>query len=227
MYIGMNARAERAKALRFKKPIIKGLSYDDITSTISTISEECETAKWFCEYDRNFLDALEGADEDAENIRLELIDLSADCDKFYEDISDHDIPRYFDEFFVTMCAQADYSDTLGWDSYERDYYSLDSYETGLAHKTANERLRTLTKDELLALTEKCLRIFTSYMSIQTRYDSLKSASDVLFDINLHETNSIVRLDELYEEVTSDYPSYAKVSEFDRIVSELPPEVWLR
>lgn len=55
-------KREKAKNLRYKKPISKQMNLDHIKDTLYEIQEECEEVRWYTDSDDDSLiDALDGA----------------------------------------------------------------------------------------------------------------------------------------------------------------------
>ena len=117
---------------------------------------------------------------------------------------------------------------MGYDSYEGDYFSLnDGYETELAQRETRERLKRYTKDDLIDAFRTCFRLAVNYINIRNRYDGLKSYIDILNGVNTGFLSEVKRIEELYELVAVEYPDRNSLIEFQKLVGNMPDEVWIQ
>lgn len=84
------------------------------------------------------------------------------------------VPDCFDILFVAAGAGETYGGLLGFDSYEQDYFGIGCSEA-FAEDEAKKKLKQMTKDELIAAVRQCFRIYSAYIGLRNRYDSLKAA----------------------------------------------------
>ncbi len=221
----------KAKKLRYKKPIAKGLNIDDIKNSLWDISEACADVQYYidCE-DETLLNALEGDEDDAYEFKMMFSTLSAECEQMQYDLENEYIPEYFDLFFVVVNKKGE---MLGYDTYEGDYYGLDSFESRLANEEATKKIKMLTKDQLIEAIQCCFRIYQSYIGLIYRYDCIKSAMDILRDENTGYLQMVKQIDNLYEKVNEETEGFRfhfevtdAVREFDQLLKNMPQEVWI-
>lgn len=140
------------------------------------------------------------------------------------------IPNCFDTFFVAAGAGENFGGLLGWDSFEGDYFGIDGTDAW-AEDEAKKKLKTITKDELIAAARQCFKVYQSYIGLRSRYDSLKAAIDILRDQNTGFLQTIKEIERLYETASKEQGITAKYStewkEFERYADALPQEAWIQ
>ena len=222
-------RREKARQLRYRKPIVKDLNLMSIQEKLCDIQEECENVHWYFDTDDDTLiNALDGNEDEAYEFRMMFGDLCAECDQMREDLEEKWIPDCFDQFFVVIGAGDSYGGILGYDAYEQDYFGLSCTET-LAEDESRKALKRLTKDDLIDAARQCFRVYQSFMALSHRYDCMKAALDILRDENTGYLQMVKRIEELYEEAAAQNfdPWEPHVREFDRFLSMLPQEAWVQ
>lgn len=140
---------EKAKRLRFKKPISKNLNLDAIKQDLWDIEEACEDVHWFTDSDDGsdtLVSALSGDEDEAYEFRMAFADLCAEVLRMREDLEEEWIPECFDIFFVA--ASNNHDEMLGWDSYEEDYMGI-GYSDHYLREDAGKKLKSMTKDNLI------------------------------------------------------------------------------
>ena len=222
----------KARNLRYKKPIVKNLNLEYITQDLLDMQDECEGVRWYTDSDDgedSLINALDGDEDEAYEFKMAFADLCAECDRMSGDLQDDWVPECFDLFFVSAGAGETHGGILGYDEWEQDYFGigcLDSY----AEDEAKKKLKQLTKDELIAATRQCLKIYQAYIGLRNRYDSLKAAIDILKDQNTGHLQVVKEIEKLYEEAAEQqgqYKEYTKEwKEFERYTNALPPEAWI-
>lgn len=219
----------KAKQLRYKKPIAKNLNLDSLTQDLWDIQEACEEVHWYTDSDDgndSLINALAGDEDEAYEFKMAFSDLCAECERMIEDIQEEWVPECFDIFFVAAGAD----DLLGWDSYERDYYGISQYESGLAENDSRDRLKRMTKDELIDASRQCFKVYQAYIGLRNRYDSLKAAIDILRDQNTGVLQAVKEIEKLYDAAQEKQGNYAEYSkewkEFERCADALPQEAWI-
>lgn len=236
---------EKAKGLRWKKPIAKEYNLYDIESKLYDINEACGNVQWYDDgevYGRNALvDAL-GDSDDAAELISEFSMLSGDVERMQEDLerAKHDWWDYddydneertpFDDVIVSGAVGKLGSGLLGYDSYEQDYFGLEQYEYSFCREEADKRLKRLTKDQMLDEVRRTFAIVLNYTNISYRFNCLKGAYDILHDRFQGVIDSINDMGEAYEDMMNPDSRYEQRYDaerrFDRIVNELPAECWL-
>lgn len=219
----------KAKQLRYKRPIAKNLNLESLTQDLWDIQEACEEVHWYTDSDDgndSLINALAGDEDEAYEFKMSFADLCAECERMIEDLQEEWVPECFDIFFVVAGAE----DILGWDSYEHDYYGISQYESCLAENDSRDRLKRMTKDELIDASRQCFKIYQAYIGLRNRYDSLKAAIDILRDQNTGVLQAVKEIEKLYDAAQERQGNYAEYSkewkEFERCTDALPPEAWL-
>ncbi len=152
--------------------------------------------------------------------------LSADCYKLSEDLQDCDIPEYFDDFFVAIKG-GDFGGLGYYDKDEGDYFGLDSHETWLAEEQAKKRIERLTKSGIIRTATKCFRIFMAFVGVQSRYQDLKTAIDIIKDRHSGLLQTIKKIDEIYEKSEKENFWGEHSREFDRLLETIPYDIWVQ
>lgn len=221
-------KRNKAKNLRYKKPIAKNLNLESIKQDLWDIQEVCEDIHWFTDSDDgndSLINALSGDEDEAYEFKMAFADLCAECERMFEDLKEEWVPDCFDIFFVAAGA----GDLLGWDSYEEDYLGI-GCTSSFAEDESKEKLKRMTKDEMIAAIRQCFKIYQAYVGLRNRYDSLKAAIDILRDQNTGYLQVVREIEKLYEAAAEHQGKYAEYSkewkEFERYTDALPPEAWI-
>lgn len=222
----------KAKQMRYKKPLVKNLNFDFIKEDLWEIQEECENVRWYTDSEDgtdSLINALDGNEEEAYEFKMAFADLCAECDRMTEDLQEEWVPDCFDIFFVSAGAGDGYGGLLGYDSFEEDYFGIDCSDS-FAEDEAKKKLKQMTKDDLIAATRQCFKVYSAYVGLRNRYDSLKVAIDILRDQNTGYLQVVKEIERLYENVTKDCWSQKEWSnesrEWKRYTDALPQEAWI-
>lgn len=223
-------KRKKAKQMRQKKPIVKNINLEFIKEQLNDIQEACEDIRWYTDSDDgsdSLINALAGDDDEAYEFKMAFGDLCAECERMRYDLEEEWIPECFDIFFVATSNDNDY--LLGWDSYEEDYIGI-GYSDHWIREDAGKKLKQMTKDNLIEATIQCLNIYKAYVGLQNRYDSMKSAIDVLRDKNTGVLQAVKEIEKLYEKASEQQGRYAEDSkewrELERYTNTLPREAWI-
>lgn len=221
----------KARNLRYKKPIVRNLNLEYISQDLWDIQEECESVRWYTDSEDgtdSLINALDGDEDEAYEFKMAFADLCAECERMLEDLQEEWVPECFDIFFVEIGAGS-YDELIGWDSYEGDYFGIDSMDS-FAENEAKKKLKQLTKDNLIAAARQCFKVYHAYIGLRNRYDSLKAALDILRDQNTGYLRVVKEIEKLYEEVSKDEYSrhdWSKASrEWKQYTDALPQEAWI-
>lgn len=172
---------------------------------------------------------MSGDEDEAYEFKMAFADLCAECDRMFEDLKEEWVPACFDIFFVAAGAGEKYGGLLGFDEYERDYFGIGCSDS-LAEDEAKKKLKQMTKDEMIAATRQCFKVYSAYVGLRNRYDSLKAAIDILKDQNTGYLQVVKEIEKLYEAAAAEQDWYAEYSkgwrEFERYTDALPPEAWI-
>lgn len=226
-----NMKAEKARQLRYKKPIVRNLNIDFIRNSLFEMMDECEEIRWYTESDdgaESLLNNLLGDEDEAYEFRMAFADLCAECEQMLNDLHDAWIPECFDTFFAAISDGSD--EILGFDSYEGDYFGLGAIESSWGIDEAKKKLLTLKKEDIIDASRTCFKVYHAYIGLSTRYDSLKAAIDILRDRNNGILKTVKEIERIYEDVQknrldciSDGSSWKK---FDLFTASLPSEAWI-
>ena len=144
-------KRNKAKQLRYKKPIVKNLNIDYITQDLWDIQEACEDVRWYTDSEDgtdSLINALNGDEDEAYEFKMAFADLCAECDRMMNDLDDEWVPECFDIFFVSIGAGEFEGGLLGWDSFEQDYFGIsctDSFAEDEAKKKLKQRIKLTIK----------------------------------------------------------------------------------
>lgn len=222
----------KAKQLRYKKPIAKNLNLEAIQQDLWDIQEACEEVRWYTDSEDgndSLINALSGDEEEAYEFKMAFADLCAECERMFEDLQEEWVPDCFDIFFVAAGAGESYGGLLGFDEYEQDYFGIGCSDAW-AEDEAKKKLKQMTKDEMIAASRQCFRVYSAYIGLRYRFDNMKVAIDILRDQNTGYLQVVREIEKLYETaaaVQGDCASWSKEwKEFERYTDALPPEAWI-
>lgn len=225
-------RRQKARQLRYKKPIVRYLNLETIQNELWEIESRCDDVRWFADADDDTLiNALDGDEDEAYEFRMMYADLCAECEMMAVALDEEWIPDCFDKFFVAAGAGADYGGLLGYDSFEGDYLGINGADR-FAEDAAKKSLKQLTKDELIAAARQCFKVFQSYIGLRYRYDCLEAAIEILRGENTGYLQMVTQINEMYERAESEscgfkYLRCDAVRDLDRLLDALPPEAWVQ
>lgn len=229
-----SVKAYRAKNLRYKRAVLESMSFDHIRDELDKMRDSIDDIHWWSEQDEEtLLNALDGDEDDAWEFKMAFSDLEAKADRLFETI--YDLARYEEDFSRTYddCTVAligNQYQTIGFDTYEEDYFHLTNYEGGLAQTEAGKRLMRKTKAEIISTVGQCLGILISFLDLRQQYDYLKAAFDILRDENTSIIQQIKEIEKSYLEMVTvdEYGDRSADAErrFDRLLAALPDRTWI-
>ncbi len=227
-----NARAYRARNLRYKRAALASMGFDFIRDELDEMRETCNTIHWWSDQDEEtLLNALDGDEDDVWEFKMVFSDLEARADRLFEKI--YELCRYEDNFGQTYddCTVALIGNryrTVGFDSFEEDYFSLTGYESDLAQTESGKRLMRRTKAEIISIVGQCFGILIAFLDLRQQYDYLKATFDILRDENTSLLQQIKAIDAAYDAMDrADWvkrPALEK--EFDQLLAALPDRAWI-
>ena len=228
----MGSKAERTKALRYKRPALDSLGWNAITTELSDIMEECDNVTYFIESDEETLiNALDGNEEEEFEFKMALADLNGKAyqlnEQLYEYVGDYErMSDIFDDCTVALIGNR--YKTIGFDAKEEDYFSLTSYDQDLAFAESGKKLMRMTKQEMISTIGQCLGITLAFMDVRQSYDYLKSTFDILRDENTSMLKKIKEINAAYEAANGKgFCSWEKeTKEFDKLVENMPERFWI-
>lgn len=227
-----NKRAERAKALRYKKPIAANLNLWQIQQDIEEMQETCYDIQWWIDStgEETLLANMDGDEDEAYEFKMAFSDLEAELTQMQYDLQDQWIPECFDDLVPAMRYRGD--GYLGYDSYEGDYFGIEPGRYDWAEEESEKRVCRLTKKELLEACGQTLRVITQFVALKYRYDCLKTAFDVIKGENVKLMQLFRAIEEQYEKANTATHGfrfcYGKEDDaLDRMLWEVPQEYWIQ
>ncbi len=225
-------KREKARQLRYKKPIVRNLNLDSVKEELLDIQGKCEDVRWYFEdEDDTLINALDGDEDEAYEFKMMFGDLCSECEQLRWDLEEEFVPECFDQFFVAVGAREDYGGLLGYDSYEGDYFRLVCSDTA-AEEQSQKILKQYTKDNLIEAAMRCFRVYQSFIALTYRYDCLKASMDILRDQNTCYLQMVKQIEELYDKAEKDtigfkYPFGKEMDKLDLFLNKLPQEAWIQ
>lgn len=226
----MNKRQEKARMLKYKKSILQQLNIYDIKTGLDELVEVADNVLYAWD-DDNILEALDGDEEQVEEFKILMAELSGDCERLSEAIYYGGISEHFDAFFVSLAMKdrpPQYR-MLGFDTVEMDYFAfLNDYEEDIAEGEAIKQLKRLTKDELLRTAGECFRVVLAYLDIREKINALGSVIEIITDENKAILDAVKSIESLYEEAEKiNFKPYTKATEaLDNTLRLLPDKIWI-
>ena len=208
------------------------MGFEFLRVELYDICDACDTIQWWTDQDdETLLNALDGDDEDVWEFKMAFANLKARADELFETI--YELCRYEDDFGQTYddCTVAligNRYQTIGYDWFEEDYYSLTGYEQGLAQTESGKRLMRRTKAEIISIIGQCFGILIAFLDLRQQYDYLKATFDILRNENTSMLQQVREIDAAYKAlVTADWAGRSEAEKkFDRLLAALPDRAWV-
>jgi len=215
----------QARKLRFKKPLVRELNLEEMRENLAEMDEACANVRWFVGANNDELEEILGED-DAYEFRMSFTALGTDIERIQEEMDDIWVPDYFDDFMAAVNPEG--SVMMGYDSYEEDFFRLDSYESEAACREAKERIQRKTKSEIIDCCHTVIGILMQYMAVKYRFDSLGAAFDVLMDRTEKQLRAVKEIEEAYTaaDTAKFYDWNEATRKLDRLLRELPDQYWI-
>ncbi len=216
-------KEEKARNLRYKRPALASMGWETMMYELENISEGCYDVHWYLDTDEdNLIAAFDGDEDEAYEFKIAFADLETKCEMLLSAINEqYDLGEYFDDCTVALIGNR--YETVGFDGYQEDYYSLSNYEQGLASTEAGKRVCRWTKADMLSKIGQCMGILLAYYDIRQSYDYLKATMDILRGENLSLIKVIKEIEAAYERQTDDWEDD---KEFKGLCDILPDRVWI-
>lgn len=219
------SKADRTRALRYKRPALQSMGWDQIMAELEEITEACDEVSYYIGDMDALLEAFDGEDEEAYEFRFAFADLSAKCVQLSDAMYEWEEREDFDDCTVALIGNR--YDVVGFDTLEEDYYSLTRYEEELATTDAGKRLMRKTKAEIIASIGQALGTLLAFLDLRERYDYLKATIDILRDENHSILQAVKKIEEAYEKAMENPRSWSKEWQaFDRLTEMLPERMWV-
>lgn len=222
--ISMEERAKKARAMRYKRPALDSMGYEQMVRELEEIAEACSDIRYYIDTaDSSLLEALCGEDDDEQELQMMFAELSGKADELYEKLIYIDRDEY-DDCTVSLIGRR--YRLIGYDAFEEDYFNLTRYEEELAGTEAGKRLMRKTKAEMISTIGQCLGTLLAFIDLRQQYDYLKGAFDILRGENAAQLNQVKEIEKAYEECV-EQGQYSKAwREFDKLVEAMPDRVWI-
>ncbi len=214
-------KREIARARRFKKPAVKGLTLDEIQEVLNDISQASEEIAYASQDEQVLEDAL-GSEDEIEEFKTAFSMLSGDAQELGEDLyNGYAVPEDFDDWLVMLKSGR----IQGFDEYEGDYFGLDSFESEWAVKESTKRLMRHTKREMVDSAQMVMKIAICFISLKSRFDDLKCTLDILRDKNEGVLELSKAIEREYEKAEQN--GWSGTRKLDELLEQLPGECWVR
>lgn len=218
-------KAERTRALRYKRPALATMGWEAIMHELEEIQEACDDVAYFIGDEDELLDAFDGDANEAWEFRMGFSELSAKCNQLGEAMYEWNDRDDFDDCTVALVGNR--YDLVGYDGYEEDYYSLCRYEEELAVSEAGKRLMRQTKAEMIASIGQALGTMMAFLDLRQSYDYLKATMDILRDENHSILQTVKQIEDAYDKAQEHPESWSHDSRyFDQLTETLPPRMWV-
>lgn len=224
-------RIEKARAMRYKKPLAAHMNYEFICQELWDMQEVVSDVQWFTEDEDNLVNALNGDEDEAYEFRMAFSDLAAEIERFSDDLQNEYVPDCFNDLFPAAGA-GNFDALFGYDSYEGDYFGLDPYYYKFAEEEAQKRIFRLTKKELMDAVRACLKVYASYVALRYRYDCLEASLNILREKNMQILKLFKAIEEQYDKAEEasnhfEYKYHKDVQELNEMLSQVPQEYWIQ
>lgn len=213
-------KREIARARRFKKPAVKGLTLDEMQEMLSEITEASEEIAYAAQDDKVLEDAL-GCTDDVEEFKAAFAMLYCDAQQLSEDLYDEVTQEDLDDWLVVMKP----GQLTGYDEYECDYFGLDNMESEWAVNESEKRIMRYTKKEIIQSVRRAMKVAICSISLKSRFDDLKCTLDILRDKNEGVLELSKAIEREYEK--AELNGWSGTRKLDELLEQLPMECWVR
>lgn len=226
------SKAERTRALRYKRPALASMGFEFLTTELDDIIEACSDVHYFTDDDNEtLLNALDGDEDEAYEFKIAFADLEVKAEQLSNMLRDvYDFGDSYGRTFndCTVALIGNRYRTVGFDMVEEDYFALTSYEQELAQTEAGKRLMRLTKAEMISTIGQCMGTLLAFYDLRQSYDYLKATFDILRDENTSLLRQIKEIEAAYDaaDETGWYGGYPEVKQFDGLLASLPERAWV-
>lgn len=224
-------KRQKARQLRYKKPIVKNLNLDSIKEELFDIQGQCEDVHWYFDTDDDTLiNALDGNEDEVYEFKTMFADLCEECEQMQYDLEAEWVP----ELLISFLWRQGLGATMGdiWGMIHMSRIILVYHVPMHLRRMKQKILKQLTKDNLIAAARQCFKVYQAFIGLRHRYDCLKAAMDILRDQNTGYLQLVKKIEELYYKADEDtmgfrYPYGKVVAELDRFLNNLPQEAWIQ
>lgn len=221
-------KERRTRALRYKRPALSSMGFEQLDTELSEIAEACGDVAWYAQNDDELIAALDGNDEEAFEFRMMFSHLSARCselqDRLYELGCEDGADRTYNDCTVALIGNC--YNIIGFDAIEEDYYSLTGWDQDLAYTEAGKRLMRHTKAEMLSIIGQSVGVLVAFLDLRQQYDYLKATMDVLRDGNQSILQAVKELEKAYEDAATAHFRGKAGDRFDQLLWTVPERMWV-
>lgn len=220
-------KAEISKNLRWKRPALMDLSYEQIQNKLWDISDACGDVHWAYDDDETLIDALDGNEDEAWEFKMMFTTLENEAQELQDCLTYWDtdnIEQEFDDTSVALIGNR--YKLIGYDSYEEDYFSLTSYEANMGCSEASKRVMRKTKQEMLTSIGRTMGVILAFYNVELKYEYLKATIDILKERNNSILKQIKSIEIAYDEAQKE-GNYSKADRrYDKLLQGLPDQFWI-
>ncbi len=220
-------KRNKARNLRYKKSALAELDFDTIHDHLEEMMLNADELRYVLNSEgiESLVEAMDGDTDEAMEFQMLFSDLSARTERLLEEM-DYLTPETFHDCSVALMGREEH--VVGWDSWEEDYYPLNTTEEGWAEVESSKRLLRMTKEKLISNVAQVSTFLLRYMEMKQQGDYLKATLDILCGKNKAVLDSIAKVDELYQEAEKVGFAEGKqaTKKFDLSLHALPDRVWI-
>ena len=229
--LSFDQKREVAKRQRYKKPLIKGFSYDDICEALEEVEEAADNMIYYETLENGMEDACGEEEDELRELSNDFASISADAYQLLNDLRDLEFElrhkdTHFDDFVFLFRNKNEEDEVFGWDSVEKDYFGLPDWMRKWSEEEVMKRLMTISKKDLLYNMSLVSAILFSFVGIQNRFENLRA----IYEIYKSKYGNLVKdtstISEVYELWQKEPDNFQIQSRFTNILSSLPKEAWI-
>lgn len=229
--LSFDQKKEVAKRQRYKKPLIKGFSYDDICEALEEVEEAADNMMWYETLENGMEDACGEEEDELRELSNDFASISADAYQLLSDLRDLEYElrhkdTHFDDFIFLFRSKNEEDEVLGWDPVEKDYFGLPDYTRKWSEEEVMKRLMKLPKEDILKKMSLVSTILFSFVGIENRFENLRAIYEIYkskYGNLVKDTSTLCDVYELWQKDPSDFKISSR---FDNILSSLPQEAWI-
>ena len=223
------ALADKARNLRYKRPMLSTLGFEAIQMELEEITTECDDVTYYFQQDGSMdglINALAGEEDEAYEFQLAFAELSSKAQQLNDLVYDIYDRELFDDCTVAILGKR--YEIIGFDSYQEDYFGLTSYEQELATTEAGTRLMRLTKKEMISTFGQTWGIVMGFVDLRERYWNLEAIMDIIRGENAEVLSQIKQIEKLYLEADKEgFLSWSPATKnLNALLQLLPDRMWL-
>lgn len=222
-------KAEQSRNLRWRKPALAELNLNFMQDKLYEIEEACSNVHWAFDDDDELINALDGSEDEAWEFKMTFTALESEAAQLRECLDEilsfeENAEQSFNDMSVALIGNR--FQTVGFDDYEVDYFSLTSYEQNLAQTEAGKRIMRKTKAEMLTDIGRCIGLILAFQNVQMQYEYIKAAIDIFKNENNSILKIVKEIEAEYEKAESENFYRKDTQKFERLVKDLPDRFWI-